>query len=92
MKRTRTVVMFLLSLLFLHPGVSATGAESRIKGLSQEEKVGQIMMCYFEGPALSANLKRMIGDLKIGGVILYSSRGNIVSTGQVSDLCRNLRS
>lgn len=92
MKRTRTVVIFLLSLLFLHPGVSATGAESRIKGLSQEEKVGQIMMCYFEGPALSANLKRMIGDLKIGGVILYSSRGNIVSTGQVSDLCRNLRS
>lgn len=92
MKRTRTGFLFLLSFLFLLPGVSGAGGESRINSLSQEEKVGQIMMCYFEGPSLSANLKRMIADLKIGGVILYSSRGNIVSTEQTADLCRSLRS
>lgn len=92
MKLNRNSFIFLSLLLFLYPGVSQAGAEDRAGRLTLEEKAGQVMMCYFEGPELSANLKKMIADLRIGGVILYSSRGNIVSTEQVAGLCSSLQS
>lgn len=61
-------------------------------GLSLEEKIGQVMVVYFEGPELSPNLEKLVGDLKVGGVILYSSRGNIQSPSQVARLCDSLQS
>ncbi|MBL3538454.1 glycoside hydrolase family 3 protein [Aminivibrio sp.] len=92
MTGNRNILLLLLMFFLLLSGIRHTGAGERTGSLSLEEKVGQIMMCYFEGPGLSTNLERLIGDLKIGGVILYSSRGNIVSTEQVAGLSRRLQS
>ncbi|NLB84138.1 MAG: glycoside hydrolase family 3 protein [Synergistaceae bacterium] len=54
--------------------------------MTLEEKVGQIMMVFFEGSSLSENLQKFVAELKVGGVILYSSRGNIESVRQVAEL------
>ncbi|MEA4880312.1 MAG: glycoside hydrolase family 3 protein [Synergistaceae bacterium] len=54
--------------------------------MTLEEKVGQIMMVFFEGSTLSENLRKFVAELKVGGVILYSSRNNIESVGQVAEL------
>lgn len=94
MKRNRTApfLLFLFLFCFFPAGVLQAGAGNLAGSLSLEEKAGQIMMCYFEGPELSPNLRKMMADMKIGGVILYSSRGNIVSTPQVAALCSDLQS
>lgn len=63
----------------------------RAENLTLEEKVGQIMMCSFRGPVLSDSLKRLIADLKVGGVILYSSWGNTGSAEEVADLCDSMQ-
>ncbi|GAB1485333.1 hypothetical protein MASR2M79_03800 [Aminivibrio sp.] len=44
------------------------------------------MMVFFEGSTLSENLRKFVAELKVGGVILYSSRNNIESVGQVAEL------
>jgi len=59
--------------------------------MSLEEKVGQIMMCFFEGSSLSPHLERVIMEMKTGGVILYSSRGNIRSAEQVAELVEDMQ-
>ncbi|MFA7362594.1 MAG: glycoside hydrolase family 3 protein, partial [Aminobacteriaceae bacterium] len=59
--------------------------------MSLEEKVGQIMMCFFEGSSLSPHLERVITEMKAGGVILYSSRGNIRTTEQVAELVEKIQ-
>lgn len=65
---------------------SAESVEGLLPNLTLEEKVGQIMMVFFEGSALSENLRKFVAELKVGGVILYSSRGNVESVRQVAEL------
>ena len=57
-----------------------------LAAMSVQEKVGQLFMVYFEGPALSAPLRQMIEDYHIGGVVLFAIAGNIESTTQVANL------
>lgn len=92
MKPFRITVFLFLAFVFLQLGCMGLRAEEAVKTLSLEEKAGQIMMCFFEGPEISPQLRKLISELKIGGVILYSSRGNIVSTEQVSELCESMQS
>lgn len=58
----------------------------KISQMTMEEKVGQIMMVYFQGPALSAWFANQLKEVHPGGVILYDSTGNIEDPGQVMDL------
>ena len=85
---------FLLSAALLQAvfPASAQTAFMDAANMSLEEKVGQVMICSFRGPVLSPVLKRLIEDLKIGGVVLYSSWGNIASPGQIKDLCNDIQS
>ncbi len=77
----------MLFLFFLHPLVrSGESSTDILPSMTLEEKVGQIMMVFFEGSALSENLRKFVAELKVGGVILYSSRGNIESVRQVAEL------
>lgn len=87
MNRTKNLI-FALFIIMLS-SVPVSGATAAI--LSLEEKVGQIMMCSFEGPSLSPSLRKLVEDLKIGGVVLYSSWGNIASTAQVKELCDEMQ-
>jgi len=54
--------------------------------LSVEQQAGQRLMVGFEGTQLDADLKFLIGELKVGGIILFSH--NIKTPGQVHKLCR----
>lgn len=76
-------------------GSDSTEPASRVdlllQRMSVEEKVGQIMVGFFRGATLSAEQQQRIRDLHLGGVILYSSSGNIESTAQVSDLVSSIQ-
>ncbi len=60
--------------------------EALLSSMSLAQKVGQIFCVYFDGPSLSPELRDMIRDRHVGGVILYSSAGNIVDNRQTAAL------
>ena len=51
--------------------------------------VGQRLMVGFEGQALNDDLKHLIGNLKIGGVILFAI--NLASPPQITRLCSDIQ-
>lgn len=92
MKKKWKCCLCFLVLPVLFVAFSPSGASaSAISNMSLEEKVGQIMMCFFEGSSLSPHLERVITEMKAGGVILYSSRGNIRTTEQVAELVEKIQ-
>lgn len=56
-----------------------------IKKFSDKQLAGQRLMVGFEGTQLDADLKFLIGDLKVGAIILFSH--NVETPGQVKKLC-----
>ena len=69
---------------------TATSTPSRVDtilaAMTVEQKVGQLFMVYFRGPSLSDELRRMIEEYHIGGIVLFAIAGNIESTAQVATL------
>lgn len=63
-----------------------------LAAMSVEEKVGQLFMVYFRGPSLSAELRRMIEEYHIGGIVLFAIAGNIESPRQVAALINDAQS
>jgi len=57
--------------------------------ISLKEKIGQMFMVGFHGTTMSDELKGIITDYGVGGVILFSR--NIESPSQVKDLCNSLQ-
>lgn len=62
-----------------------------LKQMTIEEKVGQIMVGFFEGAQLSPELLSRITNNHLGGVILYSSAGNIENVDQVAKLVTSIQ-
>ena len=60
-----------------------------IKSFTKEELAGQRLMVGFEGDEFSDDLRYLIGELKVGGIILFSQ--NITSPGQLKDLCEAMQ-
>jgi beta-N-acetylhexosaminidase len=60
--------------------------EDLLAGMSLEARVGQLFMVYFHGSDLSPELRRMIREYHIGGIVLFASVGNIQSPQQVAEL------
>ena len=56
-----------------------------IKDFSDQQLAGQRLMVGFEGTQLDADLKYLIGNLKVGGIILFSH--NVETPDQVKKLC-----
>ncbi len=52
---------------------------------SDEQLAGQRLMAGFDGTRLNENLKFLIKNLKIGGIILFSR--NLISPDQIRELC-----
>jgi beta-N-acetylhexosaminidase len=94
-QRVSIVPFLVLVVLSSGCGSDSPEPESRVekllKGMSVEEKVGQIMVGFFRGATLSPEQQQRIRDLHLGGVILYSSSGNIESTGQVAALTKSIQ-
>lgn len=60
-----------------------------LKGLTLEEKVGQLIMGGFPGPEVGPGLERLIRDYHFGGVIIFAR--NVASPGQLAKLTANLQ-
>ena len=57
--------------------------------LSLEQLAGQRLMVGFEGKQFNADLKFLIGDLKVGGIILFSQ--NAETPNQLKQLCGSVQ-
>ena len=78
------------------PGLAADRAPGDrvaglLKGMSLEEKAGQVLMGFFRGEKVSPALKSTLERVRPGGFILYASTGNIVSVEQVAELTASLQ-
>jgi beta-N-acetylhexosaminidase len=60
-----------------------------IKNLTDDQRAGQRLMVGFDGTGMNRNLKFMIQELHVGGVILFSR--NIVAMEQVRELCASIQ-
>lgn len=74
--------------------VTAGGRESRrveeiLSGLSDEEKVGQLMMVGFGGKEMGPEIARFLLDLHVGSITLYSR--NIDDNDQLARLVHEVR-
>lgn len=59
--------------------------------MSLEEKVGQVIIAYFNGPEFTPELAEEFRELHLGGVILYGVTGNIESLEQVAGLTAQIQ-
>jgi beta-N-acetylhexosaminidase len=57
--------------------------------MSPEQKIGQLMMIGFDGTVVDADLRRIITDYHVGGVILFAR--NVRSPEQVARLTNELQ-
>lgn len=60
-----------------------------INGFNKEQAAGQRLMVGFEGRRFNPDLRRLIADFKVGGVILFA--GNIAAPEQLKTLCRDIQ-
>ena len=61
----------------------------QIDTFSDKQLAGQRLMVGFEGTVLNNDLRSLISEFKIGGVILFAI--NIESPDQIKDLCRSIQ-
>jgi len=66
--------------------LAAQAVDKILSSMTLEEKIGQMMLVAFKGPGMSSELAEMIAKRHIGGVILYSSWGNVENVRQVAAL------
>ena len=63
--------------------------ENLLKSMSNEEKIGQIMICGFDGTSPSPNIQKLIREYHLGNVILF--KRNIEDPYQVKKLTSELQ-
>jgi beta-N-acetylhexosaminidase len=68
---------------------NAMTGQQWFESLSLEEKIGQVMIIGFDGTTLTPELKAMITEYHVGGVILFAR--NVESPEQVARLCNDLQ-
>ena len=63
--------------------------KEKIKTMTLEEKIGQMLIVGFEGEHIDNNIKQMIEDHHVGGVILFSR--NVRDSNQLLKLINSLK-
>jgi beta-N-acetylhexosaminidase len=73
------------------PPVAGTVArvDDLVKGMTVEQKVGQLMVVSFSGTTVTAEAERMVRDYHVGGVILFQQ--NMVDAAQIRSLTSRLQ-
>lgn len=61
----------------------------KIEDMTLREKIGQMLLCGFEGTVATDQLKALIAEHHIGGVIYFAR--NVEQTGQVAELSEQLQ-
>ncbi len=74
-----------------NPAETAPGfdPEAQLRGMTLEQKIGQVMVIGFDGTTVSPELREMIEKYHVGGVILFAR--NVESPRQVASLTRSLQ-
>lgn len=88
------VLLFLTvfrSLCGAETGTSGDRVEQLLKAMTLEAKAGQVLMGFFRGDSVTGPLRSMINRVRPGGMILYSSTGNIISPKQTAELTLSLQ-
>src|SRR5699024_8232427 len=62
-----------------------------LKGMTLEEKVGQMMMIGFEGSEPTEDIRRLLTEAQAGNVILFSYSDNVVTPEQTARLTNGLQ-
>src|SRR5688572_21290287 len=68
---------------------STPNTTTLLASMTTDQKVGQLMLIGFDGTVVNAELRRMITDYHIGGVILFAR--NVQSPEQVAHLTNELQ-
>src|SRR5688500_4227521 len=68
---------------------STPNTTTLLASMTTDQKVGQLMLIGFDGTVVNAELRRMITDYHIGGVILFAR--NVQSPEQVASLTNELQ-
>lgn len=71
-----------LSSAFCHPLVDK---------MTLEEKVGQVMMVHFNGETCNGEAKKLVQEIKVGGIIYYNWSNGLHSPKQVQSLSQSLQ-
>jgi beta-N-acetylhexosaminidase len=82
-------VLFLAGAVILTVGAQPVRAQSPIGHLSVDDKLAQLLFVGFEGTAVTPDLKHLVADWHVGGVVLYAQ--NIESSAQTSLLNQEIR-
>lgn len=88
-KRLSILVLTLLVLLTVQARAADNTARERLAAMSPEQKVGQLFTVFFRGAGLGHELKEIIAERHVGGLILYDAQGNVESPRQVAHLVRD---
>lgn len=82
------------------PGATATAGQRLtpqqyinliLQNMTLDQKLGQMLIVQFLGPAYSADISTMIGQYDVGAVLLYSANGNIQSKTQLKGLIAQMQ-
>jgi beta-N-acetylhexosaminidase len=60
--------------------------------MTLDQKIGQLMLVQFVGPAYSNDLNIMINQYGVGTVLIFTANGNIVDKGQLTNLIQQMQS
>lgn len=63
--------------------------KDKMRGMTLEEKIGQLLIVGFDGISIDDNIKELIESYKVGGFILFSR--NIVDKNQTLKLLNDLK-
>lgn len=70
---------------------AGTAADAVLRRLTLEQKVAQVMMVAFAGPALTPDVREMVGRYGVGGVILFQDNIGAQAPRQVLELTTELQ-
>ena len=62
-----------------------------LKEMTLEEKVGQVLMVCFQGDTANETARRLVQDIKVGGIIYYNWANGLVSPEQIRTLSQGLQ-
>ena len=72
-------------------GADLEAVDRILQEMTLEEKIGQVIIAYFQGPTFGPAAAEKLRELPLGGVILFSSAGNIESPRQVAELTAQIQ-
>lgn len=80
-----------LSLLFIFAHVCVCFAKISVADLSDEEKVGQLLMVFFKGEEINEEAIKLISEAHVGGFIYYNWANGLKTPQQIQNLSNALQ-